>query len=214
MYKRSLLKLLGLTALAAIGVMAVSASAANAKWQLLLNGSSVSSGGGPVTSLESSVEVENGLELSCAGGTGSATFELTEEGKKTVGSASGTLEGCVWVGSEKSCTINDGGKGLINVGGSGELTMAESETYIVSSSEEFATIYTEGPFCTIPEEEVVSGTLKCHLLNPLEGAKVHVCHREAGSLQLGNSAITRFEGEVHMMDEDPNATFALHLVAL
>ena len=212
MRKRHLVKMLGLTVLAAISVMAVSASAANAEWQLLLNGNSVSSATGTLTALAGRLEAENGLEITCTGGTGTASVELTEGNLKAVGSASGTFEGCKWVGSEKACTINDGGKGLINVGGEGELTMAGGETYVEATSEEFATVYSEGAFCTIPEEEVVSGTGKCHVLNPLEAATVHLCHLEAGSLKLGNSAVTALEGEVHIEDANPNATFAWHLV--
>lgn len=212
MHSKHLIKLLGLTVLAAIGTMAVGASVAQAKYVLLLNGQFVSKDSFTLIILEVSLKAENGLKITCSGGTGNGTGELVESGKKVITSSSTSLKGCVWVGSEKTCTINDGGAGVINTAKKGELSMSDASTYVVrSTSSEFTTIITEGVFCTIPEEEVLSGTLCLKILEALADTKLKLVHLEAENLKLGNSKVTELSGEIHVSDTDPNATFGIHL---
>lgn len=210
------LKLLGLTMLAAVSVMAVSASAAQAKYLLLLNGASVNLLNLDLEGLAGYMLAENGLKIACSGGNGLAHVQVLNGGLSVSGTANATFEGCKWVGAEKTCTINDEGAGLVHAGGSGELVMPDASTYIVTAeSAEFATIYTEGVFCTIPEEEVVSGKGHLLVLDALKDEKVKLGHLLALDLKLGNSKVKELVGEVHISDEDnPNATIAVHLVNL
>lgn len=201
-----------------MGVAAVvfTASVAQANYLLLLNGKSVSSMNLSVELLNTTKTAENGLEIECEGGTGLVAVKLAGGGAKVVGSASVTLEGCIWVGSESVCTINDGGEGLVNLSAEGELVMSDPSSYkVTASSSEFTTLFTEGIFCTIPEEEVISGTMSVPLLNVLGDTKVKLAHLNADALKLGNLPITELSGESHIRDADnPNATFGIHLVAL
>lgn len=211
-------KLLGVTMLAIIGAMAVSASAAQAKLLLLLNGKSVNQLILTLEYLPGYIKAENGLKLECTGGTGTATAEAVEEGKKVTGSASFTFTGCKWAGN-KFCTINDGGVGLIKLSGSGELTMPDGlngkEYLKIYSSASFAKIKSEGEFCTIPEEETLSGTMSLTLLEgDNDTTKVKLGHLKSINLLLGKSKITECVGEVHIRDQDPNATWGISLVNL
>jgi hypothetical protein len=225
MHKRHLIKLVGLTVLAAISVMAVSATAAQAKYTLLLNGKHVAELHLLLKNLPGELKAENGLKIKCSAGEGLAIAKLVEEGKKVTGSAEGTFKGCVWVGSESTCTINDGGAGQIKAKGTGEVVMTGEQFRVTATSTEFATVFTEGIFCTIPEEEVVSGTADV-IIEGEEGAtmtekltlpkgKVLTGHLENLSLKLGNSKVTELKGDVHISDFlDPTATIGIHLCGL
>lgn len=208
---RHRIKLLGLTSLAASGLMAMSTSEAQAKYSVLLNGKSIVEITRRLTYLNHHISAENGLKINCTGGEGTATGKVLEGGLKISTSATGTLKGCVWVGSEKTCTINDGGVGLIKTSGSGEVTMPDASTYVERlSNANFATIFTEGVFCTIPEEEVLSGTVNMKILNPLEDTKVKLLDLTGGELVLGNSKVTEVAGETHVEDLNGDSTFAFH----
>jgi hypothetical protein len=212
---RNLVKLLGLTVLAAVSVLAVGASVAQAKYLALLNGTSVNSAtltGAMVGS--GFVTAENGLKIECSSGTGTATATLSGTGEKATGSASAILTGCVWVGSEKTCTINDGGAGVIKGKGSGELIMEGTNYLVTATSAEFTTILTEGAFCTIPEEEVASGTAHALINNALADTKAKTAKLLNLSLKLGNSKIKELNATVEGKDENPNATGGIHLVNL
>jgi hypothetical protein len=214
MHSRHLTKLLGVTILAAASVMALGASTAQAKYSLLLNGVSVNTLITTLEILSFFLRAENGLKVQCTGGTGTAEAKLVESGAKVTGSASATWKGCVWVGSEKTCTINDGAAGQIKVKANGEMVMpSESEYRMAYSSAEFGTIFSEGVFCTIPEEEVLGGSAHLILLDPLTDTLVKLGHLLPLSLKLGNSKVTEIALEVHIKDaNDPTKTFAYHLV--
>jgi hypothetical protein len=215
MDSRNIAKLLGITVLAALGVMAVSVSAAQAKYRLLLNSSSVKKGGlnGTLTGT-GSITAENGLKIQCSGGTGAVTGELSATEEKVTGSASVTLTGCVWIGSEKTCTINDGGAGKIKGSGTGEVIMEGTNYLVTASSAAFTTVLTEGAFCTIPEEEVVSGTAHALIENALADTKTKTGKLLNLSLKLGNSKITSLSAAGSFTSSEPNATMGIHLVVL
>jgi hypothetical protein len=214
MQKRHLIKLLGLTVLAAISAMAVSATVAQAKFLLLLEGKSVAKINSSLIGLKGRMKAENGLTLECQGGKGEATAESVESGAKVTISVSGTIEGCVWVGSEKTCTINDGGKGLIHSAGTGEVVMPSEGLYIMSiGSSHLASVFTEGVFCTIPEEEEISGTTHLHIEGKLPEGKLLLGNELALNEKLGNSKVTELTGEVHVQCRDnPSAVIGLHWV--
>ncbi len=214
MLKKHLIKALGLSVLAIVGVMAVTASAAQANYVLELNEK-------PVTLLHLLLEglhgllvAENGLEILCTGGHGLA--HVVNNGATVTGNANGTFTGCVWVGAEETCIIEDpeGGEGVIKAEGTGEVVMEEGNYKVVTTNEnEFAVVYTEGLFCTIPEEEVVEGTASASLPDAEEEIATHLASLHADSLRLGGSNVKSLEGEVHITDLDPEATFSIHLTA-
>jgi hypothetical protein len=219
---KHLVKLFGLSALVIVAIMAVNASATRAaQWQILLNGANVSSITLDLKALASHMTAENGLEVACEGGTGelTGTKNGTPSGdglatNSVKGSAAVTFEECVWVGSEASCTINDGGAGLINATGNGEAIMNEAgETLVTASSSQFTTIFTEGVFCTIPEEEEVSGGAHLLLLGAAADTVDKLSHLLPLGLKIGNSSVTELEGEGHITDAgNPSATWAIELV--
>lgn len=210
-----LVKVLGMAMLAVVGIMVVSVSAAQAKYLLLLNGASVNELTTTLEYLPGYFKAENGLKFECSGGTGTAADKVGEEGKKVSVSTSITLTGCKWAGN-KFCTINDGGVGLIKMSGSGEMTMPGANEYLkLYTSAAFTIIKTEGELCTIPEKEVLSGTLSLTLLEAAnDTTKVKLGHLKNVSLMLGKSKISECVFEVHIRDLDPNATWGISLVNL
>jgi hypothetical protein len=209
-------KFLGLTMLAAVSLMAVSATAAQAKYLLLLNGKSVSSMTFGLEFLTVYAKAENGLKIQCSGGEGSSKAWLAEGGKKLLGSPSGTFTGCVWVGQEKTCTINDEGIGNLKLIGNDEMSMFGANEYVlIGGNAELGTIYTEGVFCTIPEEEVLGGTASATILDALTDTKVKLADFAPVNVKIGNSKVTEIKGEMHVRDLDNlTATFGIHLVEL
>ncbi len=216
MHKRHLIKLLGLTVLAAIGVMAVSVTAAQAKYLLLLNGAAVEELHLKIEGLEVKIKAKNGLTMKCTSAEGLAIIKKMEGGLKVTGEVSGTFKGCVWVGSEKTCTINDGGVGLIKFKSSGEIVMPDASTFILNfESAGFSLIKTEGAFCTIPPEEILSGSFHILIENALEDTKVKLGKILQLKVLLGKSELTELTGEVHISDFlNPEATIGFHLCNL
>jgi hypothetical protein len=217
MHKRRLIKLLGVTVLAAVSVMAVSASVAQAKYLLLLNGVSVPELHLGFVGLKGFLKAENGLKLECQSSEGLAIAKSLEEGKKvTITETNATFKECVWVGSEKTCTINDGGKGLIKVKGAGEVSMANKTSYLLKlSGAPFTTLFTEGVFCTIPEEEEIKGGVHVLVEGELPNGTLILGKLAALDIKLGNSKVTELTGEVHLYDFlDPTKTIGIHLVNL
>lgn len=215
MHRKHLIKALGLSVLVIVGVMAVSASAAQAKYQLLLDGASVPSLHLQLQGLAGYMKIESGLKVECTGGTGLAFGEKKEEDKKVTGSASATFTGCFWAGSETTCQIVNEAEepGVIDASGNGEVVMEGEEYRVTATSENFTTIYTEDlGGCNVPPEEVVSGTGSALILNALENTKVKLAHLRADSLKYGNSKVLELVGEVHLTDLDPTKTFGIHLV--
>jgi hypothetical protein len=215
MRSRHKIKLLGLSVLAVSAVMALSATAAQAKYLLLLNGKSVSSMKFKLEFLSISVKLENGLAIKCTGGVGSSKASLSESGAKLSGAPSATLTGCVWVASEKTCTINDEGAGQIKLQGTDLMHMTGTEFYLMGGGAGIGTIFTEGIFCSLPEEEEIGGTASFKVLNALSDTKVKTGDLGSPNLTIGNSKVSELTGEVHVSDaDDSNATFGIHLVEL
>jgi hypothetical protein len=215
MHKRSLTKLLGLTVLATISVMAMSASAAQAKYLLLLNGTSALELHIGFKGLKGKLKAENGLKIECQSSDGLAIAKSLEEGKKvSIINASGIFKECKWIGSEKTCTINDGGVGLINAVGTGEIGMLTPKEYLIKlSGKPFTTVLTEGAFCTIPEEEVVEGGVHILIPEELPQGTLILGSLAPLELKLGNSKVSELTGEVHLYDFlDPTANIGIHLV--
>ncbi len=234
MHRRNLAKILGLALLAAVGVMAVSASAAQAKWLFLKEGE-----GSPsllkfnITGLLGELLVpESKLAIHCTGATGTATVH--DDG---TGEASGTFHGCTVLGDEQ-CTIypeeeEEGTPGDIPASGTGKLEMSgegeEEEVYITAEGKPFAVWYFGGMFCTLPEEVEVNGLARIDILDASTLAKVHLVHVDEGRDSEGNTELfygkepaelhgKLLEGEKHEpaveahVEEFSGAPTALHLV--
>jgi hypothetical protein len=214
MHKKHLIKLIGLTVLAAISAMAVTASAAQAKYLLLLNEEDK-------TQLTFNIEIlpggymkaDNGLKVACSGGTGTGSATLSGDAKTVGGSATVNFSGCVWVGSEKTCTIKaEGVSGRIHASGTGAVSMSGSKYFVTAASSEFTVIHSEGAFCTIPEEEVVSGSATIEVEGAEAETKLKKAHFSSEALFLGEAEVEEIVGEASITDLNPNATFGIRLV--
>ncbi len=234
MHRRNLAKILGLALLAAVGVMAVSASAAQAEWEFLREGA-----GSPsllqfkVTGLLGEFLVpESNLAIHCTGATGTAT--LHDDG---TGEASGTFHGCTVLGDEQ-CTIypeeeEEGTPGDIPASGTGKLEMSgegeEEEVYITAEGKPFAVWYFSGIFCPLPEETELGGLFLITILDASTLAQVHLVHVDEGRDSEGKTELfygnepaelhgKLLEGEKHEpaveahVEEVSKAPTALHLV--
>lgn len=216
MRRRVSIKLLAVLFLAAGSVMVVNASTAQAEYLLLLNGEAVEKVDLALDKLPSHIKASNGRRVNCSGGGGS--IGLSRLGQILGLFLSFHWYNCSWEGAETTCTINDEseeGEGVIQGSGSGEVVMDEGSYYAQFESEEIATIYTEGVFCTVPEEEVISGIGHIIFDDALEDAKEKLGQLAPLDLKLGNSEVEELEGTVHISDkDDPSATIAVHLVKL
>ncbi len=213
MHRKYMLKAIGLSVLAIIGMTAIGASTAQAKYVLRLNEEPVSALHLLLDGLHGVIKAENGLELLCTGGHG--LIEAKNLESTVVGSMSREFTGCVWVGAEETCIIEDpeGGEGVIKAEGTGKIEMVGGAYNVVTTNEkEFAVVYTEGLFCTLPEEEVVEGTASASLPDAEEEATTHSAELHAVDIRLGGSQITHLEGEVHVSDLDPEATFSIQFL--
>ena len=225
MHAKYLFKTLILSILVALGVMAVSASAAQAKWLLLRGGASVSElslqgtlGNGALLELF-------GLELQikCAGG----TFTTTLKGGGTTalaGSASATFTLCDDYGNPKNCTVSSPGDvdGTIKASGSGEGLMLGEKTYLNLSSSEFTTIAYGGALCPFNEvEAVVSGSVTLTVLSATAQKTSHTVELDDNVLTSGeSSAILHNGGElggstiIGSAQEASGSTWAIQLTGL
>ncbi len=179
MHRRNLAKILGLALLAAVGVMAVSASAAQAGWLLLKNGSSVELLQLKVKGLLGELSVPGiGLGIHCEKATGNATLHSTG-----TGSASVKFQECTVLGDEQ-CTVlaeEEGGSGEIWASAEGVLGMnGEEEVYVKAEGEPFTGFFFSGVFCTLPEEVEVKGLALLTLLKALLSEAEHLVHVDEG----------------------------------
>jgi hypothetical protein len=219
------LKTLGLSLLALAGIMVVSASAAQANWQALLNGAVVNSISWFFDDLALKLLVPDlGLTIFCSGGTG--TVAITGGGTKTLkGSSSVKFTGCDVEEAEEPCEVFSPGEpdGTIRMSGEGIAGMegAEIVTFNLSSSK-FTEIKIEGEECAAAElDATVSGSLSMTCLEALKDLTIHLLHEDEVSLKYGTHAM-KMEGAEgmsavlgHARDSaNPNATFAIHLVGL
>jgi hypothetical protein len=219
-------KVLALSLLALVGVMAVSASAAQAKWLLLRNGVSVSSINRVVSSAEDfSLLAANGIQIDCTEFSGSSTASLSEENKKLSGSETVTLKGCEEATFGEICGIHSTGQpnGTIvtsNTGRGGDVSAQEVYFLSLSSNEQITTVQFTGAECPLAE---IDGTITCHwketILTALNDVKLHVVHIEETNTKIGGEEV-EIDNETggHVIlgstTEATGATFAYHLVGL
>jgi hypothetical protein len=233
---RNLTKILGLSLLVAVGVMAVSASAAQAKWLLLKNGASTNTLDLVIQGLLGELLVPNlGLAIHCTGASGTAS--ITSSGATATGSATVVFEGCTVLNNPKCTILGEEGvpatEGKIIAGGKGELGMNGAEEVLVKAKgEPFTTFYFMGAFCTLPEETEVKGLALLTLLEALKDLKTHLVHVDEGhapgtgatELFYGNEpaeihgallagGVHEPAGEAHVTEKN-GATWAIHLVEL
>ena len=229
-------RIAGLSLLAVVGVLAVSASTVQAKWLILENSKSVTK-----LELKGTAEggyflSENGNKLHCNGSTSTGTATLSEEGKTLSGTLTATFTGCTEEQFKTTCTVHSAGQanGTIVATGSGVADMPKNakgeplpgiETFFIAKSSNFTTLEYLGEECPLNEtKEVIAGTLKNIVLEPLTDLKLHKFHAVGENLKLGSSSV-----ELHMLDPETKAplklvsgstetvsgsTFALHLCAL
>lgn len=182
-------KILCITVLAALGLMATSASTAQA---LTLN-----VGGVPVAEEEFAGTLEAGsflvpdlgLKIKCTGGTVEAV--LKSENGTVTRAASVQFTGCDVVGAEKTCTINSPGyeDGIVAAQSQGKFQMASAEIFALLASENFSEIEIQG-LCSVAEtEESIGGRTKLVLLMPEESAVLHKFELDEDGLLFGEDKI-------------------------
>lgn len=181
-------KAFGLSILAALTMMAMSATAAQAL-TLKVNGNKDTDGEVVTGTIAKGylLVVDLKLEITCT--TGSAKAELknklvelkNEKGEVIAkhrlveGEGTATFNGCDVVGAEEKCTVNSPGQkdGTITAKGSGEAVMEGAKTYADLSSGSFSTIEIQGLCAAAETEETVSGSATLTLLNPEEELVTH-----------------------------------------
>ncbi len=95
-----------------------------------------------------------GFAITCSG----ATFNgVIFQGGSLFAQA--TFEECA-VNENPFCTVSSPGvgEGEIGIEGSGELVLHAEQHYGRFESEEFTVLYMQGPFCSLPEEMIASGS--------------------------------------------------------
>ena len=195
MHSRHLFKILGLLMLAAVSVIAVSVSVAQAKWLLLRSGISVGElklegTVGPGFLLE-----EGGLEVNteCKGGAASAALNTTGESKKLILISTIYFTGCDVVGLP-NCSVNSPGSpdGTIRISAVGE---GVSDSKVLLSSEEFTTITYGNPLCPFDELEVtVDGSSTLTLVSPTELLKLHKVLYDEEVIKFGGNSVALHDG--------------------
>lgn len=209
----------------ALVVMAVGATAAQAKkWLLLKNKVSVASLDILGEVLPGRIVVQDlNLKISCVGGTTSSTVETSEEGLKLVDTTEVSLGGCDVVGAEKTCTVNSPGEpdGTIVFSGSGEGKMEGEDVVFTTASANLGEIEIQGLCAAAETEETVSGKLLRTLLNPLQDLVTHLVHFKGSPLLFGedNAALEGKEGGeflpgllAHETVHPAGSTWAVHLL--
>lgn len=229
-------RILGMSLLALIGVLAVGAPTAQAKWLILveLKPGEVSS----VKELKLKGSREGGIILSevgnkirCTGAIGTGSATLSENEMELSGTATVSLTGCAEENFEEICTIHSVGQpnGTIVASGAGKFEMKNEftteEVWVKAESLEFTSIEYLGEECPLDgANEIVSGGLKITTLDALKLQKLHEIHSIAEKLKLGE-----LRAELHMLEsgtseplplilgsieEAAGRPFAFHLVNL
>lgn len=216
------LKVLGLSLLTLVGVMAMSASASQAKWLLLRNGTStLELNLSVIQSTAGELLTELGITINCTGGSGSVTAKLEEEHKKLVVSGKITFTGCT-VLEFPECEVLGPKKGEIEASGSGIGIENGSGEVFADLSGTFVKLITfpKDVHCVLSDIEWnVKGKVHVKVLEPLANNKLHVGHL----LDLGLDFFG-FTAELHAsgskgpiplsITESTGATWAVHLVNL
>jgi hypothetical protein len=218
---RKLFKVLAPSLLALVGVMAASASAAQAKWLLLKNGTAVSSLNIVGSSSEGvSILVANGIEIRCGISTSSATVTANEF--ILTGTATVAFNSCVELTFLAVCGTHSTGQPNGSVVASGKGTggmVSVEEVYLQSGKELFTTIEFTGEECPLAEiNGATTGEVKITALTALKDTTSHMIHTEVKNLTFGEEAaiVETVGGYVVLgtIKEATGATFAVHLIGL
>lgn len=224
MSRKHLIKILGLSLLAAVGIMAVSASAAHAKWLMLRNGASV-------LSLELEVSLPLGIllipglgtELHCAGGEGGIAGSLSGDHKTLTGLAETTFSGCIDPIWNEVCAVGSPGEPNGKIAASANLVAGmgegQEEYFFNMTSSQFAKAEYRGEECPLTEINArVGGNARVDLLNALADTTLKVGHFLSTGMTLWGGSATAHDGEGEILpisiEEVSGATWSLHLVNL
>ena len=193
-------KILGTSFLALVGVFAMNATAAQAKWILLVENKSVS----VLQFVEKFNKqvvyflAETGATVRC--NLGDATGKASLNESKTVMSGSTTLvfTGCGYEGFEEICPFHSPGKvnGTIVVSFNFEVKMNGSEVYLEPAENvELAEIQYLGEECPFIAALAMpmTGRIKVALLSPLSHMKLHEIRLEGINLWSSDGSL-----ELHM----------------
>lgn len=197
---RTHLKILGLSSLALVGVLAISASAAQGAWLILKEKAATPNTYESVLHLELDVEALLGellvpdleLEIHCEFGDGTVLAQLSGDHKTLTAGGNITFKECI-VLENPFCTVSSPttGEGEIFAKGEGTATMNGKDVIGQLSSSEFATIEIEGELCPLNEtKEAVNGTAHVLLLDPSVEAVTHLAHVDELNLKFGEHSAT------------------------
>jgi hypothetical protein len=168
MYRRTLTKVLGLSLLAIVAVMAVNASAASANWLLLRNLASVKTLNLDALVLNGELLVPGiGPEIYCPHGHATATLLDLDSPSELDVHAEGTFLNCI-VLDFPLCTVHSPGEanGEIIALGEGKATMSGTNVTANFESEEFTEIQFLNALCPFFElDSPFSGSIHILILN-------------------------------------------------
>lgn len=186
-------KILGMSLLALIGVMAVSASAAQAKFSLKKNGANVDELK-LVGSFALGKLVAPGLNVTihCEVTNGKVTAKLNLSTGAVSVSGSGKSVKCKVEGAGV-CTVRSPTteKGEIAIAGEGAVEMVGATTFAKLESEEFTTVIFEGEECSLNEVELpVHGSATIAFGNAETEEKVHTGALDDDKLFMGEEEVT------------------------
>jgi hypothetical protein len=169
MRERNLTKILGLSLLAIVAVMAVNASAASANWLLLRNLASVKTLNLDALVLNGELLVPDlNLEIYCPHGHANATLLDLDSPSELDVHAEGIFLNCIVLDFTSFCTVHSPGEanGEIIALGEGKATMSGTNVTANFESEEFTEIQFLNPLCPFFElDSPVSGSAHIILLN-------------------------------------------------
>lgn len=181
MYGRKPTRLLGLSILAIVAVMAMSASTAQASYNLV--GGIQDKSGTLLLSLDLQFLLSEFLleylstHFHCQGGTGSLFLQTNSAMTVLTGSGTARLTGCVVQGWEESCTVKTPGSpaGELLAAFEGTATMGGGQTYMNMASEELVVWEYNGEECPFAEViGVVSGSFKLAITSSETSVSTHL----------------------------------------
>lgn len=227
MHKKHLLKVLGISLLAVIGAMAVSASAAQAKWLILVGTRSFKSIELKGTVDAGKILVPGLLALSCTGGPAIAGASTEEESKKLSINLTTLLSGCVVKDAtgkvNSNCTVNSLGEPAKSIklefAGVASMSNALDVSFSLSSSE-FAIIEINGALCSLAEfDGPINGAASLTMQSGADKQLLHVVHLNEERGKEENSLLFYEENEAALdflgsMETVSGNIWALALVGL
>jgi hypothetical protein len=216
-------KILGMSLLALVGVLAINASAAQAKWLILVGATSPKTISLKGTANGGFLLSANGNEIHCNGSSGNATISLSASDTVASGTATVTFTGCTEEQFKETCGVHSAGKanGTIVASGEAVAAMTGETVYAKATSKNFTTIEFSGEECPLAENvESVSGSARFTVTdNALTLKTSHTIALTGENLKLGESNATlenntggaEIAGQI---EEAEGKTFAVHLCAL